>query len=118
MGPIPGMPSSSSAGAAPPTPHPPEATPKPADTPKSSRRAASMPPEHGVKLIEGKSESWWSKQNIQLIKTQAELRGHCFSDLDTKGGLVKKDGKMTKHKRISKADYLEVLTGLIAKGKK
>ena len=37
--------------------------------------------------------------------------------MDTKGGMVKKDGKTLKLKRLSKADYLEVLTGLIAKGK-
>ena len=81
-------------------------------------RAVSLPPnKHGVLLTQDKSVSWWARQNIQYIKTQAELRGHRFSDLDTKGGMVKKDGKMMKSKRLSKADYLEVLTGLIAKGK-
>ena len=76
-----------------------------------------MPPKkHGVILIEGKSDAWWGRQNIQVLKNQAELRGHRFSDLDTKGGMVKKDGKMMKSKRLSKADYLEVLKGLIAKG--
>ena len=84
----------------------------------SKGRAASMPPKkHGVLLTQDKPVSWWARQNIQFIKTQAELRGHRFSDLDTKGGMVKKDGKLMKSKRLSKADYLEVLTGLIAKGK-
>ena len=84
----------------------------------SKGRAASMPPKkHGVLLTQDKPVSWWARQNIQFIKTQAELRGHRFSDLDTKGGMVKKDGKMIKSKRLSKAEYLEVLTGLIAKGK-
>ena len=81
-------------------------------------RAVSLPPnKHGVLLTQDKPVSWWARQNIQFIKTQAELRGHRFSDLDTKGGMVKKDGKLMKSKRLSKADYLEVLTGLIAKGK-
>ena len=31
--------------------------------------------------------------------------------------MVKKDGKMMKSKRLAKADYLEVLKGLIAKSK-
>ena len=82
----------------------------------SKGRAASMPPKkHGVILIEGKSDAWWGRQNIQVLKNQAELRGHRFSDLDTKGGMVKKDGKMMKSKRLAKSDYLNVLKGLIAK---
>ena len=51
------------------------------------------------------------------LENQADLRGHRFSDLDTKGGMVKRDGKMLKSKRIAKSDYLEILMGLIAKGK-
>ena len=70
-----------------------------------------------MSLIEDKTEAWWSRQNIQMLKNQAELRGHRFSDLDTKGGMVKRDGKMLKSKRIAKSDYLEILMGLIAKGK-
>ena len=46
---------------------------------------------HGVTLIEGKSRKWWARQNVTVIKNQAELLGHYFSDLDTKGGPVKKD---------------------------
>ena len=48
-----------------------------------------------------------------MIKQQAELRGHRFSDLDTKGGMVKKQGKMVKQKRMHKSEYLEVLFKLL-----
>ena len=77
----------------------PSKEPKEQPPPKESKphsketkgRAASMPPKkHGVLLIQDKSVSWWARQNIQLIKIQAELRGHRFSDLDTKGGMVKR----------------------------
>jgi len=56
--------------------------------------------------IEGKSKSWWSKQNITYIKEQAQLRGKKFSDLETKG-----DGK--KNKRFKKEDYLNTLYKLL-----
>ena len=48
--------------------------------------------------------SFWKKQNITVIKTQAELRGHRFTDLETKG-----DGVKSKFKKFKKKDYLEVL---------
>ena len=67
----------------------------------------------GIEKIEGKSRAWWSRQNITTIKTQAELRGHRFMDLDTKGGKVKKDGTFVKQKRFSKQVYLEVLYKLL-----
>jgi len=65
--------------------------------------------QHGTNLIEGETRKWWGRQNIARIKEQAELRGHRFSDLDTKGGMVKKDGKKVKEKKMAKADYLKVL---------
>ena len=34
-------------------------------------------------------------------------------DLDTKGGMVKKDGKMKKQKRMSRQEYLQVVLDLL-----
>ena len=68
---------------------------------------------HGVTLIEGKSRKWWARQNVTVIKNQAELLGHYFSDLDTKGGPVKKDGKLVKSPSMKKPAYLNVLYGLL-----
>ena len=42
--------------------------------------------EHGVGKITGKDKKWWEKQNITILKQQAELRGHRFTDIETKGG--------------------------------
>jgi hypothetical protein len=55
--------------------------------------------------VEGKSKSWWMKQNITYIKEQAQLRGKKFSDLETKGG--------KKNKRFKKQDYLNELYKLL-----
>ena len=41
--------------------------------------------EHGVELIENTTRSFWKRQNIGVIKVQAELRGRRFTDLETKG---------------------------------
>lgn len=41
--------------------------------------------------VEGKSKSWWTKQNITYIKEQAQLRGRKFSDLETKGDNKKRE---------------------------
>ena len=71
----------------------------------------------GIEKIEGKPKSWWGTQNIATIKSQAELRGHRFSDLDTKGGMVRKDGKKKKEAKYKKIDYLRVLLSLIEQGK-
>ena len=38
-----------------------------------------------MQLIENTNPSFWKKQNIGVIKTQAELRGRRFTDLETKG---------------------------------
>ena len=48
--------------------------------------ASSSTRKHGVGLIENKSMSFWKSQNITILKQQAELRGHRFTDLETKGG--------------------------------
>ena len=78
----------------------------PTEPPKGDTRATVQ---KGVEKIEGKSRTWWSRQNITNIKIQAELRGHRFNDLDTKGGKVKKNGEFLKKKRFSKQDYLDML---------
>ena len=57
-----------------------------------------------MELIENNNKSFWKKQNLTVIKSQAELRGHRFTDLETKGGGVK-----SKFKKFKKNDYLEVL---------
>ena len=68
----------------------------------------------GIQLIEGQPKSWWKGQNIATIKAQAELRGHRFEDTETKGkGFVKKNELFVKAKKYKKADYLEVLLGLL-----
>jgi hypothetical protein len=54
--------------------------------------------EHGVELIENTTRSFWKKQNISLIKTQAELRGRRFTDLETKG-----------ENKFKKKEYLNAL---------
>ena len=69
--------------------------------------SSSTRKEHGVGLIENRNPSYWKKQNITVIKSQAELRGHRFTDLETKGGGVK-----SKFKNFKK-DYLEVLFNIL-----
>ena len=65
--------------------------------------------EHGVEKIEGKSKSWWSVQTVAIIKQEAELRGHRFTDLETKGGQSTVLGVKTKMNKFKKEDYLQVL---------
>jgi len=79
----------------------------------SSDPAPPKARQHGIDKIEGKSKSWWTKQNITVIKSQAELRGHRFTDLDTKGGMVRKGGKQIKQPKMKKAEYLATLFGLL-----
>ena len=68
---------------------------------------------HGVEKIEGKNREWWAKQNITVIKQQAEFRGHRLTDFETKGGSKKEHGLITKFKKFKKADYLEVLNKIL-----
>ena len=63
--------------------------------------SSSTQRKHGIELIENKSKSFWNKQNISVIKAQAELRGYRFTDLETKGGGI--------FKKFKKEDYLDVL---------
>ena len=70
----------------------------------ASSSSSSTQRNHGIELIENKSKSFWNKQNISVIKAQAELRGYRFSDLETKGG-----GAKSKFKKFKKKDYLDVL---------
>jgi hypothetical protein len=65
--------------------------------------------EHGVDKIENKDKKFWEKQNITILKQQAELRGHRFNDLETKGGNTTINGVKTKFKKFKKEDYLQVL---------
>ena len=69
--------------------------------------------EHGVEKIEGKSKSWWSVQTVAIIKQEAELRGHRFTDLETKGGTSTVQGVKTKLKKFKKEDYLKVLLNIL-----
>ena len=62
--------------------------------------------EMGVEKITGKSEAWWKKQNMTVLKEQAELRGKRFSDLDVKGGKTRSGEKIP---RMKKEDYLKEL---------
>ena len=70
----------------------------------ASSSSSSTQRNHGIELIENKSKSFWNKQNISVIKAQAELRGYRFSDLETKGG-----GAKSKFRKFKKKDYLDVL---------
>ena len=70
-------------------------------------------PRHNIEKIEGKTKAWWSRQNITVIKSQAELRGHRFTDLETKGGMVRKGGRQVKQPKMKKAEYLETLLRIL-----
>lgn len=65
--------------------------------------------EHGVKLDDNKTKSYWKGKPIQYIKEQAQLRGHRFTNLEMKGGTKAVKGKIEKVKKFGKQDYLEVL---------
>ena len=69
--------------------------------------------EHGVGKIMNKDKKWWEKQNITILKQQAELRGHRFNDLETKGGTSTVQGVKTKLKKFKKEDYLKVLLNIL-----
>ena len=69
--------------------------------------------EHGVEKIENTSRSFWAKQTITILKHQAELRGHRFTDVETKGGNKIIKGASTKVKGFRKADYLDILLKLM-----
>ena len=77
---------------------------------EAGEAASSSTRKHGVGLIENKSMSFWKSQNITILKQQAELRGHRFTDLETKGG-----GTKSKFKKFKRAEYLETLLKLLKK---
>ena len=60
-----------------------------------------------------RARSFWAKQTITVLKHQAELRGHRFTDLETKGGNKIIKGTSTKVKGFRKADYLDILLKLL-----
>ena len=62
-----------------------------------------------MEKIEGKDKKLWENQNITILKQQAELRGHRFNDLETKGGNTTVQGVKTKIKKFKKEDYLQAL---------
>ena len=82
---------------------------------KEKAKATPEPPKqeakknHGIAIVENKNKSFWKQQNITFIKQQAELRGHRFNDLETKGGTKSSGGVMTKFNKYKKQDYLDVL---------
>ena len=78
----------------------------------AEKEAAKARREHGVEKIEGKDKDWWKKRTLAFIKLQAELRGHRFTDIETKGETTVK-GVKTKFKAFKKPDYLEVLFKLL-----
>ena len=69
---------------------------------KDADKAAEERKEHGVGKITGKDKKWWEKQNMAIIKLQAELRGHRFNDSETKGGTTTINGIKTKFKSLKK----------------
>ena len=69
-------------------------------------------PKHSIEKIENNKRSFWKGQTISVIKEQAEIRGHRFDDLETKGE-KKVHGVLHKAKKFKKDDYLEILYKLL-----
>ena len=61
--------------------------------------------------VTGKSEAWWKKQGMGVLKEQAELRGRLFEDWEIKGD------KSQGLPRFKKADYLRVMLELLKQEK-
>ena len=92
----------------------PKAEPKSKAEPKAIPKSKPKPqPAHGVELLENKDKKYWEKQNVTVLKQQAELRGYRFSDVETKGveQLVKRVKQTVK--KFKKKDYLQVLLKLL-----
>ncbi len=71
---------------------PPEPKAKAKASPPEPKAKAPEPKENPAysKLVQhekvtGMSEAWWKKQGIGVLKEQAQLRGHKFTDLEVKG---------------------------------
>ena len=80
-----------------------------AATKKAALEALKARREHGVEKIDGQPKTWWERQTVAIIKQEAELRGHRFTDLETKGGQSTVLGVKTKMNKFKKDDYLRVL---------
>ena len=78
----------------------------------AEKEAAKARKEHGVEKTEGKDKNLWKKQTLAFIKLQAELRGHRFTDTETKGDTTVQ-GVKTKIKKFKKPDYLKVLLNIL-----
>ena len=79
---------------------------------KAAREEAEKAEEkkkHGVEKILSQKKSFWEKQTMATLKEQAELRGHRFTDLETKGSTSTVLGVKTKIKKFNKEDYKRVL---------
>ena len=76
---------------------------------KAALEAFKARREHGVEKIDGQPKTWWERQTVAIIKQEAELRGHRFTDLETKGGQSTVLGVKTKMNKFKKDDYLRVL---------
>ena len=50
---------------------------------------------------------------MAIIKQEAELRGHRFTDIETKGGHSTVLGVKTKIKQFKKENYLKVLLNIL-----
>ena len=73
-------------------------------------RPLPMPPQK-VEKIENKKRSFWKAQNISVIKEQAEIRGHRFDDLETKG--QKKVHGVLQSQKIQKGRLLRSIIQII-----
>ena len=105
-------------GVFPPPPEPKAKAPPPEPKAKPTPKAKAPPPppakraeEGGVQKITGQSEAWWKKQNMTVLKEQAQLRGRRFEERETKGDKSQGIPKFTK------ADYLRVMLELLKKEK-
>ena len=58
-----------------------------------------------------------NRATITTLKSQSQLRGYIFTDLETKGGVVPGSGSMTKQPKFKKADYLRVLMTMLQESK-
>ena len=81
---------------------------------KTKAKAKAKPVKQvGVEKIEGKDAKWWKGKSITVLKQQAELRGHRFTDAETKGGTRSVNGVKTKFQRFKKDDYYNTLMKIL-----
>ena len=81
---------------------------------KTKAKAKAKPVKQvGVEKIEGKDAKWWKGKSITVLKQQAELRGHRFTDAETKGGTRSVNGAKTKFQRFKKDDYYNTLMKIL-----